>query len=141
MLAWQELGDLVDVGTLGGAGKRSLGRWALWLLPYKRILAAFDTDESGREGAEWWANLGRRFRALQVPSGADLTDYHASGGDLRAWLSAKLAGDRRDPETTRKLEEAREWAAEAEAHALPCNGFPSWAAWLADTEAALLAAG
>lgn len=91
MLAWQELQDLVDVATLGGAGKRQLGRWRLWLQPYKRILGALDTDKAGQTGAEaLQKELGKRFERVKVPHEKDLTDFHAAGGDLRAWLAGIL---------------------------------------------------
>jgi DNA primase len=86
MLAMQELSHLVDVATLGGAGRRNLGHWALWLLPYRLILAAYDADAAGQEGAAYLAGLSERVRVVQVPHGHDLTGFHADGGDLRAWL-------------------------------------------------------
>jgi hypothetical protein len=46
-----ELFDLVGVTTLGGAGRRSLGDWALWLLLCRLILAAYDAGEAGCDGA------------------------------------------------------------------------------------------
>lgn len=90
MLAWQELQDLVDVATLGGAGKRRLGRWLLWLQPYTRILVAYDSDEAGRGGAAHLAEFSRRVVVARTPHGNDLTDFHAAGGDLRAWLAGIL---------------------------------------------------
>jgi DNA primase len=86
LLAMQELSHLVDVATLGGAGRRNLGHWALWLLPYRLILAAHDADAAGQEGAAYLATMSERVRVVQVPHGHDLTGFHAGGGDLRAWL-------------------------------------------------------
>ena len=90
MLASQELSDLVDVATLGGAGRRNLGHWALWLLPYRLILAAYDADAAGYEGAAYLASLMERVRGIRVPHGEDLTDFQASGGDLQVWLCSHL---------------------------------------------------
>ena len=81
LLALQELSDLADVVTLGGAGRRSLGHWLLWLLPYRRILVAYDADNAGRQGASHLASLS---------DGEDLTGFHAEGGDPRVWLGDRL---------------------------------------------------
>ena len=90
LLAIQELSNLVDVATLGGAGRRCLGHWLLWLLPYRRILTAYDADNAGRQGAYHLASLSGRVQGIQAPHGKDLTGFHAEGGDLRAWLSGHL---------------------------------------------------
>lgn len=90
LLAWQELRDLADVATLGGASA-GLGRWALWLLAYRRIVIAFDNDEN-RTGQNAAAELQAAIRraVVRIPPHGDLTDFHAAGGDLRAWLGAAL---------------------------------------------------
>jgi DNA primase len=90
LLASQELSDLVDIATLGGAGRRGLGHWLLWLLPYRHILAAYDADTAGRRGAAYLANLTGRVQNIQVPHGEDLTGFHSEGGDLRSWLRGYL---------------------------------------------------
>jgi hypothetical protein len=90
LLAIQELSDLVDVATFGGAGRRCLGHWLLWLLPYRRILAAYDADTAGGRGTAYLASLSERVQGIRVPHGEDLTGFHAGGGDLRAWLSGHL---------------------------------------------------
>jgi len=99
LLAYQEMNDLVDVVTMGGAAKanqRLPGRWLFRLSPYEVILVAFDRDEAGKTGAEQVAKLNRRIRLIRVPHGNDLTDFHQGGGDLRVWLSTydhNLTGD------------------------------------------------
>ena len=135
LLAWQELHDLVDVATLGGAGVRHPGRWLLRLLPYRRILAAFDTDKAGREGADWWAGLSYRVLPLRLPHSKDLTEFRQAGGDLRTWLKVGLRHDQA-PEVTRKLTDARDWVAEANREGIPSTGagFPTWEGWYADLE-------
>ena len=93
-------------------------------------------DNGGQRGADNWAELSRRLHAVTVPNGADLTGYHADGGDLRAWLKAPVGNG--DPETAHKLADARQWAAEVEAHSLPGQDAPSWPAWYARVEADLI---
>lgn len=94
MLALQELGDLVDVVTLGGAKKANHGlpgRWLLRLAPFKVILAAYDADGSGRDGAAMLASHSRRVRPVAVPAGGDIVGFWQQGGNLRAWLLGELA--------------------------------------------------
>lgn len=134
MLAWQELGSGVDVGTMGGAGKNGVGRWVFWLLPYKRILAAFDADGAGRRGAEWWAGVSRRVVPARVPHGNDLVEFHVAGGSLRAWLRVIVDALPVD-KNAQKLADARDYVAQMEADGVPCDGYSSWAAWLAEVEA------
>jgi DNA primase len=106
LLAIQELSDLVDVATLGGAGRRCLGHWLLWLLPYRRILAAYDADGAGRQGAAHLESLSGRVQGIRVPHGKDLTGFHAEGGDLRAWLGSHLAAMGMAPISDRQIEAA-----------------------------------
>jgi DNA primase len=91
MLAWQEAGDLVDVATLGGAHKGVKGQWLFKLLPYQKIVAAYDADDAGRSGAKKLTVLSNRVLPVQVPLGKDLTDFHQAGGDLHAWVQSWLA--------------------------------------------------
>ena len=94
MLAWQEIGDLVDVVTLGGAGKGSgglPGRWLLRLLPYELILVAYDADRAGESGAAELVKKSKRARRVKVPQGDDLTSFWQAGGDLGAWVAFQMA--------------------------------------------------
>lgn len=94
MLAWQELGERVDVAALGGAykGNQGLpGRWQLRLWPYDAILAAYDADEAGSSGAAQLAAHSRRVRRVAVPRGGDLVGFWQTGGDLGTWLTEALA--------------------------------------------------
>ncbi len=85
ILAWQEAGDLLDVASLGGAGKRLSVRWMVPLLRYRRILLAYDRDAAGRQGAQHLETISQRI-AVFTPPAEDLGAYHQQGGDLRAWL-------------------------------------------------------
>ena len=93
MLAWQEVGDLLDVATLGSAGADPTS-WLRWLLTYEHILVAYDVDKAGDEGAERliWMPRARRLRVpLEVgKEGKDLSELFKAGGDLRAWLKCAL---------------------------------------------------
>lgn len=98
MLAWQELGDVVDVCTLGGAQKTSRGlptRWLLRFLPYKVICVAYDVDanQAGDKGAAKFLKQSRRAVRVRVPRGGDLTGFWQQGGDLQAWAAQFLPRD------------------------------------------------
>lgn len=89
ILAWQEARDLLDVATLGGAGKHLSTRWIPRLLSYRRILVAYDLDAPGQHGANKLAQLSHRLDVCHPPFG-DLCDFHVTGGDLRSWVTGLL---------------------------------------------------
>ena len=96
LLLWQEAGDLAGVATLGSAGKDlDLTAWAAHLLPVSPLILAYDADESGERGAAKLTRLTARAKRAKVPAlrpgDKDLTDLHAAGGNLRAWLKFELA--------------------------------------------------
>lgn len=91
LLLRQQAGDLVDVASLCGAANGVPLRWLLKLLPYKRILAAYDNDEAGQAGAAKLAALLQRVTAIQPLEGKDVTDFYLAGGDLGAWIAFNLA--------------------------------------------------
>jgi len=99
MLAWQELNDggsgepLVDVVAFGGSKKVSNGlpgRWVLRMLPYERVLVAYDGDMAGVEGAKALAAQCGRAEVLETVKGRDLTDMFLAGVDLREWIGEVL---------------------------------------------------
>ncbi|MFH1633091.1 MAG: toprim domain-containing protein, partial [Chloroflexota bacterium] len=86
LLAWQEGRDLLDVATLGGAGKYLNSRWIPRLLPYPRIFLAYDQDKAGRQGAQKLSGLSQRL-VISPPPVGDLCDFHREGGDLREMMA------------------------------------------------------
>lgn len=92
MLLHQVTGDLVDVVTMGGAATPMTGRWLTYLFGASRVVAAYDTDDAGVQGAERLAALSRRVRVAVLPGDTkDLTTFHVGGGDLRGWLVEAVA--------------------------------------------------
>jgi hypothetical protein len=89
-LLWQLAGDLVDVIAVAGATQRPNAQALLRLAEYRRWLVAFDNDDAGAEGADWWG-FAARTRTARPLQGKDLTDFHLAGGDLRAWVEFLLA--------------------------------------------------
>jgi hypothetical protein len=90
MLAKQVAGDLLDMASFAGASKGIPTLWLPYLLPYARVLIAYDNDESGQKGAATLAETSKRVVILEVPGRGDLTDYHTAGGDLRGWLMGEI---------------------------------------------------
>jgi DNA primase len=93
MLAWQELGDLLPVATLGAAKyKPDLATWGRFFLGQRVTLICYDLDGPGRQGAESLAELSRYAMLAPLPEGPwkDVTDFHQAGGDLRAWIGEYL---------------------------------------------------
>jgi hypothetical protein len=87
MLAWQAIGDLADVATLGGS-KHKLDTLDLAsLLSAWRIVILYDADAAGREGAKGIQAISSRAQIVEPPD-HDLTDYHLAGGHLRPWLAS-----------------------------------------------------
>ncbi len=97
LLLWQATGDLVDVVALAGAGRTLPGRWLARLLPYTHIYAALDADKAGTLNATRLAALSARVTPVRVPEGNDVTEYHQTGGDVRAWVMAVVSDDVRFP--------------------------------------------
>ena len=90
ILAWQEGGDFLDIASLGGAGKRLPPQWMAYLLPYRKILLAYDADKAGRQGGENLRTLSRRLLILTPPA-EDLCAFYQEGGDLHAWMRGILS--------------------------------------------------
>ena len=95
MLAWQEVGDLVDVATMGSAGGNPTP-WALYLIGYRRILVCYDLDEAGEKGRHHWDSYlaTRHIRLpLNIGIGKDITDFIVkAGGNLHAWIGLLTGG-------------------------------------------------
>lgn len=83
MLLWQEAGDLVDVATMGSAGKKVDPRAATYLDGPSRVLLAYDGDKAGNDGADRRIAESPKMARLELPERQDITDYHLAGGDLR----------------------------------------------------------
>ncbi len=97
VLAWQQGGDLLDVATLGGAGKNLSTQWLPHFLPYFRIFIAYDLDAAGAHGAETLQKRSGRLIASLPPFG-DLTDYHVETENLRGFME-ELASEIRIQQT------------------------------------------
>jgi hypothetical protein len=92
ILVWQEVGDLVDVLTLGNASGRLTDRWLPCLLPIRRFWIATDSDPAGHQAAAYWLDVtGGRGRRILPPSGAkDVGDAWLAGADIRAWAKSSV---------------------------------------------------
>ncbi len=98
MLLWQEVGDLVGVGTMGSSTNTpDMNIWGKVLLSPRLVLAAYDADEAGLKGQNALKTILNCVVALQIPvledGDKDITDFFLSGGDLRSWLIQELTCD------------------------------------------------
>ncbi|PWH18183.1 MAG: hypothetical protein DDG60_00750 [Anaerolineae bacterium] len=96
LLAWQEVGDLAGVATLGAstnAKRFNVATWGLYLLYPKYRFTVYDLDEAGQKGAEDLARFNfQRLTLPQVmPFDKDITDYHNRTGLFREWFVSELA--------------------------------------------------
>jgi hypothetical protein len=95
LLGWQEAGDLVDVATFGSATVQPGAYWLPYLLGFRRLLLAHDTDTAGGDGAEkwsWTARAERTIPPLEEGQGKDITDFWKAGGNVRGWILDDLYG-------------------------------------------------
>ena len=98
MLLWQEIGKVgrpVDVLAVGGAGRRLEGRWLGYLITFKRLVVAFDLDDTGQNANTRWLSESGRVRKAHIPKLSDkdkydLTDFWRDGGRLHDWAEYHL---------------------------------------------------
>jgi DNA primase len=93
MLAWQEIGDVVPVATLGAAtNKPDLATWGRYFLGQSATMLCYDEDAAGTRGAEGIMEMSRFADFASLPDGPwkDITDFHQAGGDLWEWIKPIL---------------------------------------------------
>lgn len=89
--AWQELKDVADIATLGGAAGSLNQLDAIYLAHYTHILAIYDPDRAGRNGLVKLRQSVKRIEAIDSPmKNGDLTDFTINGGDLRGYVLGKI---------------------------------------------------
>jgi DNA primase len=86
LLAQQECGGLVGVGTLGSASVTLNPHWLPLLAACETILVAYDADKAGMKGAARLQAMTKRARVIQVPWGKDITEFVLAGGSVKQWL-------------------------------------------------------
>ena len=95
MLLWQEVGNIIGVGTLGSSTNiPDLTIWGQTLSSPELLFAAYDADEAGMKGHTSLVTALNSVIPLQVPvlrvGDKDITDFYLSGGDLRTWIMKEL---------------------------------------------------
>jgi len=96
LLAIQEVGDLVQVGTLGSASQRLTAETLASMACVPLVLLAYDADKAGDKAAAHWRRLlPRTSHRARPPDGMDLTDILTSGRSLRKWVQQKIREARR----------------------------------------------
>jgi DNA primase len=90
LLGWQEVGDVMNVATLGSASARPDTRAIAHLLASPLILLAYDKDGAGTEGMRAWQRITQRAYPVCLPRGNDLTEFVQKGGDVGSWIHEEL---------------------------------------------------
>jgi len=90
LLAWQEVRDLINVGTLGAAGILPDQKALIQLLRSPLIFLSYDNDPAGERALKSWQEITERIRVVRLPHGKDLTEFFEGGGDVRSWVSEQL---------------------------------------------------
>ncbi len=94
LLAWQAVGDLANVTTLGSASNvaRPKGSASRVIDEHAALLIATDHDKAGDKAAEAFRAMApRKCRRLVLPGGGDIGDFVLNGGNLRSWLKGEFA--------------------------------------------------
>lgn len=79
-------GERITVASIGSCTGARVLKWVSLLGISRRVLIAFDADESGDKAAGWWLEkLGPKARRLR-PTQKDITDMWKANADLRGWL-------------------------------------------------------
>lgn len=129
----QVAGDLVTPVATGSTEGARRPRWVAALSLCPSVLVAYDADKAGEDAAAWWVRVvdGKRWR----PFWEDTNAMYQDGVNIRHWVEVGLCHDQA-PEVTRKLTDARDWVAEANARGIPSTraGFTTWEDWYADLE-------
>lgn len=93
MLAWQEIGDVLPVATLGAStNKPDLATWGRYFLGQSLTLLCYDNDQAGEKGAEGIMEMARCPVFAPLPEGPwkDMTDFYFAGGNIWEWIKPIL---------------------------------------------------
>jgi DNA primase len=90
LLGRQQIGDLIEVVTLGGASQNLSEEAVSALTCAPVVLVATDANAAGASAARQWLELTARAIRLKPPIGIDLTESYLAGVDLRAWIGSEL---------------------------------------------------
>jgi hypothetical protein len=91
LIAFQEIGHIVDVMTVGGALQTPAPQALDALAGCSHWLVASDYDAAGTADVAKWRERGPgKVRRLMLPDVNDLTDYFKAGGNLREWIAGEL---------------------------------------------------
>jgi len=90
LLLHQEAADLVTVIALGSATAKPDPETFHALKRARLILFNMDYDDAGKAAARLWMQTFRTVKPWPTPTEKDPGDYHAAGGNIRAWIAAGL---------------------------------------------------
>lgn len=89
LLGFQEAGHLLHVGTAGSATVHNVPSGTLAALARTSwIFLAMDHDDAGVDAVfEWRERYPHRSSRALPPTGKDLSEFFAAGGDVRGWVA------------------------------------------------------
>ena len=90
LLLNQEAADLVTVLALGSATAHPDPDTFHALKRARLILFNLDYDDAGKTAARRWMQTFRTVKPWPTPTEKDPGDYHAAGGNIRAWITAGI---------------------------------------------------
>jgi len=90
LLLHQEAADLITVIALGSATARPDPETFHALKRARLILFNLDYDKAGIDAARLWMQTFRTVKAWPTPTEKDPGEYHAAGGNIRAWITAGI---------------------------------------------------
>ena len=86
MLCQQHAPAGVACVTFGSETKRLSLRWQIALRKITRLIVAYDNDEAGDKGFTSVREIVPNALRARVPTGKDMGEYRAGGGDIAAWI-------------------------------------------------------
>jgi DNA primase len=90
LLLHQEAADLVTVLALRGKDPSPDPETFHALKRARLILFNLDYDKAGIDAARLWMQTFRTVKAWPTPTEKDPGEYHAAGGNIRAWITAGI---------------------------------------------------
>jgi DNA primase len=93
MIGHQTVNDILPVASMGSAGNRpELATWGPYFINKSLILALYDDDHAGHDGAmALYQQLGERVKLTALPANVgDLNDFYIGGGNVWEWLKPQL---------------------------------------------------
>lgn len=81
--------EVISVATGSTMGARWM-RWVALLAVARKVLIAFDDDESGEKATQWWAQYLLKAKDIR-PTAHDINDMLTKGHDIGLWIEKAIS--------------------------------------------------